>query len=193
MSRLRRTVPSGAPLCAAHSLMVCTISAHALNFCGGQHRTAPPPTQLLSLVRTDIASPSPPETWADVVAEDPADLLQWATAAKVRWGREGGVGAAVRRLCGYTHPPNLRTHPFTRPHSPQGDALVTCYLRDVHSVLQLRSLRSGALVRDIPLPGLGSVSSFKCKRKSSEAFFSYTSFTDPGSSFRCVCFVAVGG
>ena len=67
---------------------------------------------------------------------------------------------------------------------PQGDALVTCYLRDVHSVLQLRSLSTGDLVRDIPLPGLGSVSSFKCKRKSSEAFFSYTSFTDPGSAFR---------
>ena len=105
-------------------------------------------------------------------------------------GGRGRRGAAFVRLHSPSKPPHS---PFTRPHSPQGDALVTCYLRDVHSVLQLRSLRSGALVRDIPLPGLGSVSSFKCKRKSSEAFFSYTSFTDPGSSFRCVCFVAVGG
>lgn len=64
----------------------------------------------------------------------------------------------------------------------------------MHSVLQLRSLRTGALVRVIPLPGLGSVSSsFKCKRKSSEVFFSYTSFTDPGSAFRCVVRVLLGG
>ena len=63
----------------------------------------------------------------------------------------------------------------------------------MHSVLQLCSLRTGALVRVIPLPGLGSVSSFKCKRKSSEVFFSYTSFTDPGSAFRCVVRVLLGG
>lgn len=102
-----------------------------------------------------------------------------------REAKAGRADAGAAFLCGYTFF-ILRTHPLPPPHAPQGDALVTCYLRDVHSVLQLRSLRSGALVRDIPLPGLGSVSSFKCKRKSSEAFFSYTSFTDPGSSFRCV-------
>jgi len=79
--------------------------------------------------------------------------------------------------------PILRTDPF-HPPAPQGDALVTCHLRDVHSVLQLRSLASGAVVRELELPGIGSVSSFSCKRKSSEAFFSFTSFTDPGSTFR---------
>jgi prolyl oligopeptidase len=67
----------------------------------------------------------------------------------------------------------------------QGDALVVCWLRDVHSVLELRSLKTGDLVRDIPLPDIGSVSSFKGDRKSSEAFFSFTTFTDPGSDFRC--------
>lgn len=51
-------------------------------------------------------------------------------------------------------------------------------------MLQLRSLATGACVTEVPLPGLGSVSSFKCKRTSAEAFFSYTSFTDPGSTFR---------
>jgi hypothetical protein len=84
----------------------------------------------------------------------------------------------------------------------QGDALVVCWLRDVHSVLELRSLKTGDLVRDIPLPDIGSVSSFKGDRKSSEAFFSFTTFTDPGSDFRydflplfcilLVCFGACG-
>ena len=31
------------------------------------------------------------------------------------------------------------------------------YLRDVTAVLQQRSLASGALVREVPLPGLGSI------------------------------------
>jgi prolyl oligopeptidase len=42
----------------------------------------------------------------------------------------------------------------------KGDALVVCWLRNVCSVLELRSLETGELVRDIPLPGLGSVASF---------------------------------
>ena len=66
----------------------------------------------------------------------------------------------------------------------QGDALVVCYLRDVHSVLQLRSLATGALRQEIPLPGIGSVYAFNGRRHDSEAFFSFTSFVDPGSTFR---------
>jgi len=68
----------------------------------------------------------------------------------------------------------------------QGDVLVVCYLMDVHSVLQLRSLSSGALTGEIPLPGMGSVSSFQSQRTESEAFFSYTDFVNPGSTFRWV-------
>lgn len=66
----------------------------------------------------------------------------------------------------------------------QGDALVVCYLRDVHSALQLRSLSTGKLQQDIPLPGLGCVSDFSSDRKDSEAFFSYVDYTSPGSTFR---------
>lgn len=68
----------------------------------------------------------------------------------------------------------------------QGDALVVCYLKDVHSVLQVRSLASGSLQQTIPLPGIGSVSAFTSRRSDSEAFFTYTDFVDPGTCFRWV-------
>ena len=83
------------------------------------HSFLPP----FSLLRTDIAPPSPPSSWEVVIPEHPEDLLQWASALA-------------------------------------GDALVVCWLRNVCSVLELRSLESGSLVRNIPLPGLGSVASF---------------------------------
>ena len=65
---------------------------------------------------------------------------------------------------------------------------MTCYLHDVQSVLQQRKLSSGELQREIKLPCSGpvSVSSCSLKRKLSEAFFSVTSFTVPGATFRCV-------
>lgn len=65
---------------------------------------------------------------------------------------------------------------------------MTCYLHDVQSVLQQRKLSSGELQREIKLPCNGpvSVSSCSLKRKLSEAFFSVTSFTVPGATFRCV-------
>ena len=79
-----------------------------------------------SLMRTDLAIQSSPDTWDVIIPEHPTDLLQWASALA-------------------------------------GDALVVCWLRNVCSVLELRSLESGELVRDIPLPGLGSVASFSGK------------------------------
>ncbi len=66
-----------------------------------------------------------------------------------------------------------------RPWRPcaalKGDILVVSYLHDVAARPQLRVLSTGALVKDIPLPGLGSVSGFSGNRKSTEMFFSYTS------------------
>ena len=67
---------------------------------------------------------------------------------------------------------------------PQGDTLVVCYLHDVAARVQLRSLTSGALMRDIPLPGLGSIRGFSGRHTDTELFLSYTDFTDPGSIFR---------
>ncbi|GFR49589.1 hypothetical protein Agub_g11655, partial [Astrephomene gubernaculifera] len=66
----------------------------------------------------------------------------------------------------------------------QGDALVLHYMRDVASVMQLRSLTRGSLLRELPLPGVGSVGSMSGDRKGSELFFSFTSFVEPGAIYR---------
>ena len=66
----------------------------------------------------------------------------------------------------------------------QGDSLIVCYLSNVHSVLQLRTLSTGDLKQDIPLPGIGSVSAFSAKHDDTEAFFSYTDFVTPGATYR---------
>ena len=63
--------------------------------------------------------------------------------------------------------------------------MVVCYLRDVRSVLQLRSLSKGSLTRDLPLPGVGCVRAFHGRRKDTEMFFSYTDPVTPGSNLRC--------
>lgn len=64
--------------------------------------------------------------------------------------------------------------------------LVVCYLKDVVSDLQLRSLATGGLTQPIPMPGIGSVASFSGRRRDSEFFFLFTSFTEPGAIYRWV-------
>lgn len=66
----------------------------------------------------------------------------------------------------------------------KGDTLAVCYLRDVQSALELRSLSSGDLRAVLPLPGIGSVTSFSGRRKDSEYFFTFTGFTEPGAIYR---------
>mmetsp|Transcript_25826 Transcript_25826/g.72321 ORF Transcript_25826/g.72321 Transcript_25826/m.72321 type:complete len:814 (-) Transcript_25826:260-2701(-) len=66
-----------------------------------------------------------------------------------------------------------------------GDVVVVEYLRDVSSVLQLRSLASGALKEELQLPSLGSIQGFAGRRKDSEFFFSFTSLVEPGAVYRC--------
>lgn len=66
----------------------------------------------------------------------------------------------------------------------KGDHLVLRYLHDVKGKLELRSLSSGALVKELKLPGIGSVSGFSGNRKSTECFFGFSSFAEPGATFR---------
>jgi len=63
------------------------------------------------------------------------------------------------------------------------NGFVASYLSDVKSVLKRYEL-SGTYISDIELPGLGMVGSFSSKRKESEGFFSFTSFTDAGTIYR---------
>eukprot|EP00200_Dunaliella_tertiolecta_P005806 CAMPEP_0202339224 /NCGR_PEP_ID=MMETSP1126-20121109/1180_1 /ASSEMBLY_ACC=CAM_ASM_000457 /TAXON_ID=3047 /ORGANISM="Dunaliella tertiolecta, Strain CCMP1320" /LENGTH=800 /DNA_ID=CAMNT_0048929749 /DNA_START=75 /DNA_END=2477 /DNA_ORIENTATION=+ len=99
------------------------------------------------IVKTDVARPTPPSSWQDLVPEHEKDVLKGALALK-------------------------------------GDALVTRYLRDVRGELQLRSLSTGALQQEFELESVGSVTGVSGQRKESEFFFSFTSFVEPGATYR---------
>jgi prolyl oligopeptidase len=64
-----------------------------------------------------------------------------------------------------------------------GDRFIAGYLKDAHSAVRLFDL-SGKDAGEIKLPGLGSVSGFKGKRKDTETFYSYVSFTEPATIYR---------
>lgn len=66
----------------------------------------------------------------------------------------------------------------------KGDVLVACYVADVASKLQIHSLASGSKQREVKLPGIGSVTQFAGKREDSEFFFGFSSFTEPGATYR---------
>eukprot|EP00878_Enallax_costatus_P029867 GHUV01032432.1.p1 GENE.GHUV01032432.1~~GHUV01032432.1.p1 ORF type:complete len:735 (+),score=227.44 GHUV01032432.1:207-2411(+) len=66
----------------------------------------------------------------------------------------------------------------------QGDELVVRHLRDVKGALARHKLSTGELVQEFDLPGIGSVGGFSGNRKSKEFFFSFTSFVEPGSTYR---------
>ena len=64
-----------------------------------------------------------------------------------------------------------------------GGYLVCEYLRDAKSAITVHDL-AGKLVREVTLPGIGSAGGFEGRRKDSETFYSFTSFTDPGAIYR---------
>ena len=61
--------------------------------------------------------------------------------------------------------------------------LVSAYLADARSVVRVTDLK-GKPVREIALPGIGSVSGFGGKRGDTETFFSFTGFTTPATIYR---------
>jgi prolyl oligopeptidase len=64
-----------------------------------------------------------------------------------------------------------------------GGILVAEYLKDARSAVKLVDF-TGKLVRELDLPGLGSVGGFGGRRQDKETFYSFTSFTEPGAIFR---------
>jgi prolyl oligopeptidase len=60
---------------------------------------------------------------------------------------------------------------------------VADYLKDARSQIKVFDLK-GKLVREIELPGIGSVSGFEGKRNDTETFYSFTNFTTPGKIYR---------
>lgn len=58
--------------------------------------------------------------------------------------------------------------------------LLVNYIHDVKDILQLFELGSGTLIRDLPLD-VGTVTGLSCKKKHSDFFYKFTSFTQPGN------------
>ena len=60
---------------------------------------------------------------------------------------------------------------------------VADYLKDARSQIKIFDI-NGKFVRDVELPGIGSVGGFRGKRTDTETFYSFTSFTAPGTIYR---------
>ncbi|MDJ0724969.1 MAG: prolyl oligopeptidase family serine peptidase [Prochloraceae cyanobacterium] len=57
------------------------------------------------------------------------------------------------------------------------------YLKDARSLIKIFSI-DGALIRELELPGIGSVGGFNGKRSDKETFYSFTSFTAPNTIYK---------
>ncbi len=63
-----------------------------------------------------------------------------------------------------------------------GGQLITNYLHDAHS--QIKSFdKEGTLLRQIALPGIGSVGGFGGRQDARETFYAFTGFTSPGTIY----------
>ena len=60
---------------------------------------------------------------------------------------------------------------------------VAAYLQDARSQVKIFNL-DGTFVRDVELPGIGSVGGFDGKRKDTSTFYTFTSFTTPSTIYR---------
>jgi prolyl oligopeptidase len=64
-----------------------------------------------------------------------------------------------------------------------GGKLFSVYLKDASSRLYQHDL-TGKVENEIPLPGIGTASGIGGRKEDKEAFFSFTSFTNPGEIYR---------
>jgi prolyl oligopeptidase len=64
-----------------------------------------------------------------------------------------------------------------------GERFVATWMRDAKSAVEFWSLE-GKKIGDLPLPTLGSVGGFSGRRKDTETFYDFVSFTHPGSVYR---------
>jgi prolyl oligopeptidase len=63
------------------------------------------------------------------------------------------------------------------------DKLIASYLKDAQSQVRVFAL-DGSPLRELVLPGIGTVGGFWGKRTDTETFYSFTSFTQPGTIYR---------
>ncbi len=64
-----------------------------------------------------------------------------------------------------------------------GERFIATYLRDAHTQVNVFDL-AGKLTRQIELPGLGTAVGFNGRRKDTETFYAFTSFTTPTTIYR---------
>src|SRR5262245_1000961 len=64
-----------------------------------------------------------------------------------------------------------------------GDHFIASYLKDARALIKLFDL-NGKFVREVELPGIGTATGFDGKRKDSETFYAFTSFTAPTTIYR---------
>ncbi len=64
-----------------------------------------------------------------------------------------------------------------------GNVFVLEYLHDAHSVVRRRDLQ-GTPLGEISLPGLGTANGFGGKRRATETFFAFSTYTNPSSIYR---------
>lgn len=64
-----------------------------------------------------------------------------------------------------------------------GNRFIARYLKDAHSQIKIFAL-NGTLAGEIALPGIGTADGFTGKRRDTETFYSYTSYTTPTSIYR---------
>lgn len=62
--------------------------------------------------------------------------------------------------------------------------MIVSYLSDVKYVLQVRDLKSGSLLHQLPIE-IGSVYGISARREDSTVFIGFTSFLTPGIIFKC--------
>ncbi|KAL6216310.1 hypothetical protein ACLB2K_009533 [Fragaria x ananassa] len=65
-----------------------------------------------------------------------------------------------------------------------GNQMIVSYLSDVKYVLQIRDLKSGSLVHQLPID-IGTVTGISARREDSTIFFGFTSFVTPGVIYQC--------
>lgn len=65
-----------------------------------------------------------------------------------------------------------------------GNQLIVSYLSDVKYLLQVRDLKTGSLLHQLPIE-IGSVSEISARREDSVVFIGFTSFLTPGIIYQC--------
>lgn len=65
-----------------------------------------------------------------------------------------------------------------------GDQVILSYLSDVKHVIQVRDLKTGSLLHQLPID-IGTVYGISARRKHSTVFFGFTSFLTPSIIYQC--------